>query len=104
MNLRQLHYPECPPELKLVEQTQAVTLNLADVSADKKRIISVQVYTAGDGVARVSAASGTIPSFAFSILDRYMLEHGFKKYHWERERADGSIKTVIRRIKVKTCL
>ena len=97
MNLRQL---DCE-DYFFEEQILVASLTLAD-PVTKDRIISITVLTAGLDVARVTTGSGSIPSFAFKILDKYMLERGFVKYVWERILRNGKMKQVTRIIKVRT--
>jgi hypothetical protein len=95
MNLRQLD-----SDLGLFEeQILIASLSLADPDS-KQRLISITVITAGIDTARISAGSGEIPAYAFKLLDKYMLERGFKRYCWERRLRNGKIKQVIRKIKI----
>ncbi len=97
MNLRQL---ECDGWI-FQEQILVANLTLAD-PVTKNRIISISVLTAGLTTARVTTGSGSIPIFAFEILDKYMLDRGFNKYKWERLLRNGKMKQVTRKIKVRT--
>ena len=97
MNLRQL---ECDENFIFEEQIVVANLMLADAKTSR-RIIAVQVITAGLIEARVAIGFGSIPKFAFKILDAYMLERGFKSYKWERRRKCGTLKQVYRKIKVR---
>jgi hypothetical protein len=95
MNLRQL---ECD-EFNFLEQVQIANLVLTNKKTNK-RIICITVITAGLNIARISSGSGTIPIYAFKLLDKYMLERGFTKYQWERQLRNGKMKQVVRRIKL----
>lgn len=94
MNLKQL---DCE-RWTFQEQVLVASLTLAD-PITKNRVISITVMTAGMDTARVVSGSGSIPNFAFKILDKYMLERGFKKYKWERLLRNGKMKQVTRKVK-----
>lgn len=97
MNVREL---SCDDEWIFREQILIANLTLTDRKS-RRRVISVDVITAGLDEARVAVGFGVIPRFAFKRLDEYMLERGFVQYKWERERADGTKKQVTRKIKVE---